>query len=67
LIDIMGRPTLELEDVVDTQSLQQKIQACFPALAATTYRIAVDKKVVTQNVALQNDSTVALLPPFSGG
>jgi sulfur-carrier protein len=67
LVDIAGKHMLEMEDVVDTQSLQQKIQASFPALAGSTFRIAVDKKVVTQNVPLQNDSIVALLPPFSGG
>ena len=67
LTDITGKTVLEVEDVSDTQALQQKIHACFPALAGLTYRVAVDKKVVTQNTALHPESTVALLPPFSGG
>ncbi len=67
LADITGNSTLEVEDVADTHALQQKIQTCFPVLANTKYRVAVDKKMVTENTLLSNQSTVALLPPFSGG
>ena len=67
LADKTGRSVLELEDVADTHALQQHLQACFPALAGTTYRIAVDKKMVSENTVLTKETTVALLPPFSGG
>ena len=67
LADVTGKSTLELEGVNDTQALQKKMNTDFPALAGTTYRIAVDKKMVTGNTALPNEATVALLPPFSGG
>ncbi len=67
LADIAGSNTLELENVGDTNTLQQKIQVCFPSLSQSKYRVAVDKKIITENTLLHNETTVALLPPFSGG
>jgi sulfur-carrier protein len=67
LIDLTGKNTLELEDVRDTHALQQKIHTEFPALAGTTYRIAVDKKMITEKTDIPDNTTIALLPPFSGG
>jgi molybdopterin synthase sulfur carrier subunit len=67
LSDVTGRSTLEIEDVADTSGLRDRIHDRFPALASTTYRIAVEKKIVTENTALKGETTVALLPPFSGG
>jgi molybdopterin synthase sulfur carrier subunit len=39
----------------------------FPAIAGAKFVIAVDKKVISENTILQGNSTIALLPPFSGG
>lgn len=67
LAEMASRGELELDDIEDTQMLQSIVHELVPALATITYRIAVDKKLVMENTALSNDSTVALLPPFSGG
>lgn len=67
LTDITGTNFLEIEGVEDTQSLQQKIHTLFPALAAASYRIAVDKILVNGNTDLPAGASVALLPQFSGG
>ena len=67
LIEKAGRNAFELEDVPDTDQLAEKIHQCCPELAACSYRIAVDRKLVTQNTTLVSGVTVALLPPFSGG
>ena len=67
LVDLAGRSGFDIDEAADTRTLQQKIHASFPALAGVTYRIAVNKKVVTENTALPEEVTVALLPPFSGG
>lgn len=67
LADLTGKTRMELEEINDTLALQTKLHSCFPALGGSTYRIAVDKKLVTGNTALSPTSTVALLPPFSGG
>jgi len=39
----------------------------FPALAEKKYAVAVNKKLVADNVTLLENDTVALMPPYSGG
>jgi len=56
-----------LNDIADTNSLTEMLNKKFPQLADAKYVMAVNKKVVTENISLTNNSTVALLPPFSGG
>jgi molybdopterin converting factor small subunit len=66
LADILGE-SLVLENIADTDSLTAALNKKHPALVNATYVIAVNKKIVTGNSVLTDDSTVALLPPFSGG
>lgn len=66
LVDLAGTSQLQLE-AADTNSLQAQLHDRVPALAGTTYRIAVNKNIVTQNTPLPEGASVALLPPFSGG
>ncbi|MDP4261349.1 MAG: MoaD/ThiS family protein [Bacteroidota bacterium] len=66
LRDLLGKG-LVLNDVADTDSLTRVLNEKYPGLAHSTYRIAVDKEIVTENTLLPQNCTVALLPPFSGG
>jgi molybdopterin converting factor small subunit len=66
LTDILGT-ALSLDNIADTDSLVSVLNKNYPALTDKKYAIAVDKKVINQNTALDATSTVALLPPFSGG
>ena len=66
LSDIAGS-SVSVNDVTDTESLINALHKNYPALANTKYLIAVDKQVIRQNTILNNNSIVALLPPFSGG
>jgi len=54
-------------DVRDTDSLQITLTEKFPALANKKYALAVNKKLITVNIALSENDTVALMPPYSGG
>ena len=67
LVDITGTTHFSVEGITDTNALMQYLHQQYPALATTKYAIAVDKKIVRENTALHNGTTVALLPPFSGG
>ena len=67
LTDITGTSNMTMEEVSDTNSLIIKLSQQFPALGKSTYIIAVDKHVISENTILSNNSIVALLPPFSGG
>ncbi len=53
--------------VKDTDGLKKYLQEEYPALAAVKFAVAVNNQLVTSNTALTEKSTVALLPPFSGG
>ena len=67
LTDIAGTDSLIVEAVVDTDRLITKLQQSYPALLNSKYVIAVDKNIIAGNTLLTDKSTVALLPPFSGG
>ncbi len=67
LTDITGADTLSLQGAVDTDALVTILEKNYPALVNSRYIIAVDKKVISANTPLTEHSTVALLPPFSGG
>ena len=67
LKDITGRSDLLVENSIDTGELLDNLKKTYPALSAAKFIIAVDKKITSENVALENGSTVALLPPYSGG
>jgi molybdopterin synthase sulfur carrier subunit len=66
LSDIAGSSVF-VNNITDTDGLINALYKNYPALANTKYVIAVDKQVITENTSLNNNSTVALLPPFSGG
>jgi len=66
LADITGN-TLSLENVTDTNTLVKELHSLYPVLSDSKYMIAVNNKMVNENTILNANSTVALLPPFSGG
>ncbi len=59
--------SIDLPPVASTDELLDQLRLQYPALAAEKYVVAVDKKTITANTMLNNNSIVALLPPFSGG
>ena len=67
LAEIIGSNSLQVQDAVDTVTLQQLLSGRFPLLAQRKYAVAVNQTIVHQNTALQPGSVVAFLPPFSGG
>lgn len=66
LADIAG-PSVSVNDVADTDGLVNVLHKDYPALGDTKYIVAVDKQIINGNTPLNNNSIVALLPPFSGG
>ena len=66
LAEIAGS-SVSIDNVTDTDSLINILHKNYPALTNIKYVIAVDKQVIKENTALSRKSTVALLPPFSGG
>jgi sulfur-carrier protein len=66
LAEIAGSPIF-VNDAADTENLIKDLHKIYPALAETKYVIAVNKQVINSNTLLNENSVVALLPPFSGG
>ena len=67
LTEIIGSEKLSVSDIPDTENLTDHLVKTYPALSGAKYVLAVDKKIIKENTQLKNDSSVALLPPFSGG
>lgn len=65
--DITRKAEFKLTEVKTTEELNTKLIEQFPELSSIKYAIAVNKKIVKENTILNNEDTVALLPPFSGG
>ena len=66
LAEIVGA-SVSVDNVADTDSLINALEKEYPEFTKTKYLIAVDKQVIKENTVLNKKSTVALLPPFSGG
>jgi sulfur-carrier protein len=67
LADIAGAAACRVEGEMDTGILKAKLESMFPGLGSVKYMLAVNKKMVQENVPLTGNETVALMPPFSGG
>ncbi|HUZ62035.1 MAG TPA: MoaD/ThiS family protein [Hanamia sp.] len=67
LTDIFERETISIESVKDLNELKEKLIKSFPALSQKSFVIAVNKQIIHNNVSLNEDAEIALLPPFSGG
>jgi molybdopterin synthase sulfur carrier subunit len=53
--------------VADTDDLQKQMRELYPELQGKNYLIAINEFMINENTILEENDTVALLPPFSGG
>lgn len=67
LADILEHKAVLVDHILDTDGLRQALERQFPQIIHVQYLVAVNRKIVTENTILNDDATIALLPPFSGG
>ena len=67
LTDIAGSSSITINNAADTDSLVKEVNKLYPSITGVKYRIAVNKKIISDNTAITETSNIALLPPFSGG
>jgi molybdopterin synthase sulfur carrier subunit len=67
LTELTGSSSFVVTDVNSTDELIRQLHTQFPKLKELQFAIAVNKEVVHQPAPLDDNTTVALLPPFSGG
>ena len=52
---------------VSTHALKRELEQRIPGLDRMSYALAVDRRVVTDDLPLTGKEEIALLPPFAGG
>lgn len=57
----------DIEGIENADSLRKYIEDIYPQLNSLKYLIAVNRKIVHGNESFNDNDTIALLPPFSGG
>ena len=67
IAEITGKSAWKMIEIKNTNTLIKNLEDQFPALVKMKYSIAVNKKVIQENTILNDNDTIALLPPFSGG
>ena len=66
LAEITGASFM-VKDIPDTDELKRHLESSFPQVGTIPYKIAINKKIISNNTLIDNHTTIALLPPFSGG
>lgn len=67
LTDITKTSSLQINEASDLTALKKNLFEKFPALSASHFMVAVDNKLIKENVELTETSVVAFMPPYSGG
>ena len=69
LADTCGSASLELsvDHPATVADLLSAAEAACPALAAQTFRVALDSRYVDDSTALPEVAEIAFIPPVSGG
>jgi molybdopterin synthase sulfur carrier subunit len=67
ITEITGSKSFLMQGIDSTERLVDLLEEKYPRLKTVQYAIAVNKEVIQENTILDNDATVAILPPFSGG
>lgn len=67
LVEITGKPGMELSGIEDTFAVQQILKDLYPLLGSTPYLLALDREIIHENIPLEGNHTLALLPPYAGG
>jgi molybdopterin converting factor small subunit len=67
LTDVVHGENILIENAADITELKSKLMDSYPALSEKTFVIAVNQKIIHENLPLSQNSEIALLPPFSGG
>lgn len=65
--EITGKSEWKNSGINSTNELKANLIEQFPGLLNVKFVMAVNKVIIQQDTKFQNEDTVALLPPFSGG
>lgn len=67
LTDQTGCSSLHLENPGTIVQLKEQLFSQFPALVSAKYTIALNNRLVVEDQIISENSTIAFMPPYSGG
>ena len=67
LAEITNNEAVSIENIRDTDELNNKLLDQYPEMKSVTYRIAVNQKIIDSNTKLNDNDEIAFMPPFAGG
>lgn len=66
--EILGNNEMDwITDSKTIKELDEELHSNYPLLQKTTYRIALNQTIIGEDASLNQNDTIALLPPFAGG
>jgi molybdopterin converting factor small subunit len=67
LRDAAGKQEMILNNISDTETLQNHLTSLIPGLEDYTFRLAINQEFIDSNCTLNEGDIVAVMPPFAGG
>jgi molybdopterin synthase sulfur carrier subunit len=67
LTEVTGTPRKHYRGIKSFDDLRHRIEDDFPNIIHYNFRIAVNNEISDENPVLNENDTVAYLPPFAGG
>jgi molybdopterin synthase sulfur carrier subunit len=65
--ELIENQSINIEALENTDQVKDYLEQRYPALAGTKYNLALNKKLVQGKSEITGHSTIAIMPPFSGG
>jgi len=67
LREATGKQEMTLNDINDSETLQNHLTSLIPGLKDYTFRLAINQQFIDSNCTLKEGDIVAVMPPFAGG
>jgi sulfur-carrier protein len=67
LSEVAGKQEMILNDIGDSETLQNHLTTLIPDLKDYTFRMAINQEFIDNNHTLKDGDVVAMMPPFAGG
>lgn len=67
LSEVAGKQEMILNDIGDSETLQNHLTSLIPRLKDYTFRMAINQEFIDSNHTLKDGDVVAMMPPFAGG
>ncbi len=67
LREAAGKQEMTLNNINNTESLQNHLTSLIPRLKNYTFRLAINQEFIDGKCTLKEGDIVAVMPPFAGG